>query len=48
MRGEAAFETVLRKSGELADLEAVARSWFEDGPDIAQAISGARGRNRGS
>jgi hypothetical protein len=46
MRGEAAFATVLRKSGELADLEAVAQSWFEDGPDIAQAISGARGRNR--
>jgi hypothetical protein len=46
MRGGTAFETVLRKSGELADLEAVAQSWFEDGPDIAQAISGARGRNR--
>jgi len=38
-------ETVLRKSGELADLEAVAQSWFEDGPDIVQAIAGARGRN---
>jgi hypothetical protein len=36
----------LRKSGDLADLEAVAQSWFEDGPEIAQAISGARGRNR--
>ena len=46
MRGGTAFETVLRKSGELADLEAVAQSWFEDGPDIARAISGARGRNR--
>ena len=33
-------------SGELADLEAVAQSWFEDGPDIAQAIAGARARNR--
>jgi hypothetical protein len=41
-----AVETVLRKSGELADLEAVAQSWFEDGPDIAQAIAGARTRNR--
>ena len=30
MRGGTAFETVLRKSGELADLEAVAQSWFED------------------
>ena len=29
----------MRKSGELADLEAVAQSWFEDGPDIAQVIA---------
>jgi hypothetical protein len=40
------IETVLRKSGELADLEAVAQSWFEDGLDIVQAIAGARARNR--
>jgi hypothetical protein len=46
MRGGTAVETVLRKSGELADLVAVAQSWFEDGPDIAQAIAGARARNR--
>ena len=46
MRGGTAVETVLRKSDELADLEAVAQSWFEDGPDIAQAIAGARARNR--
>src|SRR5215831_7642623 len=39
MRGGTAVETVLRKSGELADLEAVAQSWFEDGPDIAQVIA---------
>jgi hypothetical protein len=45
MRGGTAVETVLRKSGELADLEAVAQSWFEDGPDIVQAIAGVRGRN---
>src|SRR6266508_1271984 len=44
MRGDTAIETVLRKSGELADLEAVAQSWFEDGPDIVQAIAGARNR----
>src|SRR6516164_9484294 len=31
--------------GELADLEVVAQSWFEDGPDIVQVIAGARGRN---
>jgi hypothetical protein len=30
MRGGTAVETVLRKSGDLA--EAVAQSWFEDGP----------------
>src|SRR5215813_8393186 len=46
MRGGTAVETVLRESGELADLEAVAQSWFEDGPDIAQAIAGAPARNR--
>jgi hypothetical protein len=46
MRGGTAVEAALRKSGELADLEAVAQSWFEDGPDIAQAIAGARARNR--
>jgi hypothetical protein len=45
MRGDTAIETVLRKSGELDDLEAVAQSWFEDGPDIVQAIAGARARN---
>jgi hypothetical protein len=36
----------LRESGELADLEVTAQSWFEDGPDIAQTVRGARGRNR--
>ena len=46
MRGGTAVETVLRKSDELADLEAVAQSWFEEGPDIARAIAGARARNR--
>src|SRR5262249_61477565 len=45
MRGSTAVETVLRESGELADLEAVAQSWFEEGPDIAQGAAGARARN---
>ena len=36
MRKGTAVETVLRKSGELADLEAVAQSWFENGPDIVR------------
>ena len=40
----AALASVLRKSDELADLEAVAQSWFEDDPQVAQAVEGARGR----
>ena len=46
MREGAGGATVLRESGELPDLEVIAQSWFEDGPDIAQTIRGARGRNR--
>lgn len=46
MRGGGAVETVLRKSGELADLDFVAQSWFEDDPEIAHAIASAGGRNR--
>src|SRR5258706_400563 len=42
----AALASVLRKSNELAELEAVAQSWFEDGPQIAQAVDLARGRDR--
>jgi hypothetical protein len=42
----AALALVLRKSNELAELEAVAQSWFEDGPQIAQAVDRARGRDR--
>jgi hypothetical protein len=42
MRKPAAVETTLRKSGELTDLEIVEESWFEDGPDIAQAAAGTR------
>jgi hypothetical protein len=42
----AALASVLRKSDELADLELVAQSWFEDAPDIAQAVERARGGNR--
>jgi hypothetical protein len=43
MRDTRAVETLLRRSGELADLELVAESWFEDGPDIAELVAGARG-----
>jgi hypothetical protein len=46
MRGSAAVDTVLRESGTLPDLEAIAQSWFEDDPEIAQLVAGARGRNR--
>jgi hypothetical protein len=41
----AAFASVLRKSDDLADLE-VAQSWFEDDPQVAQAVERARGRDR--
>jgi hypothetical protein len=33
--------SVLRGSGELADLEAVAQSWFEDDPELVQAVERA-------
>ena len=42
----AALASVLRKSNELAELEAVAQSWFEDDPQVAQAVERARGRDR--
>jgi hypothetical protein len=40
----ATLASVLRKSNELAELEAVAQSWFEDDPQVAQAVERARGR----
>jgi hypothetical protein len=45
MRGSTTTETVLRRSGELADLEAIAQSWFEDDPAIARVIADSRRRN---
>lgn len=42
----ATLASVLRRSHELADLEAVAQSWFEDDPQVAQAVKRARGRDR--
>jgi hypothetical protein len=42
----AALASVLRKSNELADLEVVAQSWFEDDPQVAQSVERARGRDR--
>jgi hypothetical protein len=42
----AALASVLRRSNELDELEAVAQSWFEDDPQVAQAVERARGRDR--
>ena len=42
----AAIASVLSRSNELADLETVAQSWFEDDPQVTQAVKRARGRNR--
>jgi hypothetical protein len=39
----AAMASVLRNSDELADLEVIAQSWFEDDPRVAQAVEQARG-----
>jgi len=44
MREPARLASVLRKSGALADLEAVTQSWFEDNPQAAQAVEGAHVR----
>jgi hypothetical protein len=41
-----ALASVLRRSDELADLEAVSQSWFEDDPQITKAVGQARGGNR--
>jgi hypothetical protein len=46
MRESAALASVLRKSGDLADLETVAQSWFEDDPQVARAVASGRGRGR--
>ncbi|MFB9264611.1 hypothetical protein ACFFWD_15760 [Bradyrhizobium erythrophlei] len=42
----AALALVLRKSDKLADIEAIAQSWFEDDAQVAQAVESARGRDR--
>src|ERR1700720_3581780 len=38
----AALASLLRKSDSLAALDVVAQSWFEDGPQVAQAVERAR------
>jgi hypothetical protein len=42
----ARLASVLQKSNEHAELEAVAQSWFEDDPQVAQAVQRARGHDR--
>ena len=41
----AAVSSILQKSHELADLEAIAESWFEDDPEVAQLVQHACGDN---
>ena len=40
MREPESLATVLRKSGELVDIRAVAQSWFEDDPQVARLVDG--------
>lgn len=42
----ATLTSVLRKSDQLVDLELVVQSWFEDDPEVAQAVQRASGRDR--
>ncbi len=42
----ATLTSVLRKSAELADIEVIAQSWFEDDPEVAQAVGRAGRGNR--
>jgi hypothetical protein len=46
MREPAALATALSQSGELAGIEAVEPSWFEDDPEVAEAVTRLRGSNR--
>ncbi|MGY8681460.1 hypothetical protein Q2941_27260, partial [Bradyrhizobium sp. UFLA05-153] len=42
----ATLTSVLRKSAELADIEVIAQSWFEDDPEVARAVGRAGRGNR--
>jgi hypothetical protein len=46
MREPGALASVLQKSGDLAELEGVAQSWFEDDPHVARVVERAGGRGR--
>jgi hypothetical protein len=43
MREPAALASILRKSNGLADLRDIAKSWFEDDPQVTAALGSARG-----
>ncbi len=42
----AALASLLRKSNKFAELETITQSWFEDDPQVTQAVEQARGRDR--
>ncbi|WP_298256775.1 hypothetical protein [Bradyrhizobium sp.] len=42
----ATLASVLRMSDQLADIEVIEESWFEDDPQVAQAVKRGRGGNR--
>ncbi|WP_454620410.1 hypothetical protein [Bradyrhizobium cenepequi] len=46
MSDPAAVVEVLQRSDELADLEALEKSWFKDDPQIGQIVTGRYGRGR--
>jgi hypothetical protein len=46
MREGGPLASVLDRSGELADLEAVVEAWFEDDPQVAKAVERAGDRDR--
>jgi hypothetical protein len=46
MSEASALRSVLRRSDELADLELVAQSWFDDDPQIARVVAQARAGDR--
>ena len=46
MRRPAAVTSILQRSDQLVDLERISHSWFEDGPEVAQAIERAPGTSR--
>ncbi|MPZ33552.1 MAG: hypothetical protein GEV13_21590 [Rhodospirillales bacterium] len=46
MRGSGTVATILRRSGELADLAHIEEAWFEDDPEIARIVADAGGASR--